>query len=101
MSLPEWKVRTPTDEEVMLSKEFVPSSFPFRGKPDFRGFTDEDYAHFSGGVFFKTDDPKQFRWLGGSAIVESVRQRLVELGYAPLDCKIGHFCVLLFDAKEQ
>ncbi len=73
----------PTAE--MLALDAIPelqgTPFPFHGKRDFRGFTQDDYENFAGGVFAKIDEPGDMKWFGGRLKFESAKAKLLELGY--------------------
>lgn len=70
-------------------------TFPFRGHVDFRGFTQDDYNHFSAGLFQKVPDRLSFggdgqfssspcKWFGGRDRFEIALKTLLGMG---LDCR--------------
>jgi hypothetical protein len=92
-------------EELGKFPELAGYSFPFRGHPDFRGFTDDDYAHFPGGIFVKVHDARQAKWFGGEALADAAEAKLIELGYAVTRDQSkrdlgGHWIDLLFTPKS-
>ena len=58
--------------------ELAATPFPFRGKPDFRGFTQDDYDNFSAGVFSRG---ARLKWFGGRLRFESALKTLEKIGY--------------------
>lgn len=94
------------DEIVELSSvaELAGDTFPFRGHPDLRGFTDDDYRNFSAGVYQKSRDARVCKWLGGADRVEAAKAKLKELGYtittiAPLPF-VDKWWSVWFEAKS-
>ena len=84
-----------TIEVLDMNPVLAMTPFPFRGKPDFRGFTEEDYANFSGGLFVydpqcldpTATQPKvyQCKWIGGVDRLGDALVALLKLGF---DCSI-------------
>lgn len=90
-----------TIEEISEIPELRQTPFPFNGKPDFRGFTQEDYFDFVGGVFQKIpnsiafgpqddpDGPRQCKWIGGRNRFGEALRTLLLLGL-DLTIKLPH-----------
>lgn len=69
-------------EELEKHEELRGCAFPFRGHRDFRGFTQDDYDNFPGGLWVSINDARKAKWFGGKALAQAAREKLEELGYA-------------------
>ncbi len=69
--------------------ELAATPFPFRGKPDFRGFTQDDYDNFSAGVFSRG---ARLKWFGGKICFERALAKLE---------KIGYVCTVIFPHRAE
>ncbi len=76
--------------------ELAADKFPFRGHEDFRGFTQDDYADFAGGVFSRVEDPEQCKWIGGSNRVSAAKKTLEDHGFVVIAATDGRWQVLRF-----
>ena len=68
--------------ELDKSPELSGDTWPFHGHVDFRKFTPEDYAGFSGGLYKVEPIPILCRWIGGSARAKAAKDKLEALGYS-------------------
>lgn len=77
-------MKLPASEELELLDKFpelAKSEFPFRGHPDFRKFTGDDYDYFSAGIFQNTGDARKCKWFGGIQRFAAAYVKLRDSGY--------------------
>jgi hypothetical protein len=81
--------------------ELSPTPFPYRGHKDFRGFTQDDYDNWAGGVFQRVSDPNQAKWIGGKSRMQDALLKLLSLGYVVTVSVSANRFTLAFTSKTH